>query len=76
MTYTVNFIDCASTYFEEENYCGVMTFVDITDRDSVLLSPISDIVTAVGTDSKSIALTFYNNDPDFVTETTTFNLTL
>jgi hypothetical protein len=53
-----------------------MTFVDITDKDSVLPTPLSDIVTAVGTDSKSLALTFYNNDPDFVTETTTFTLTL
>jgi hypothetical protein len=52
-----------------------MTFVSVVDLNSDLApSVLSDLVTTVGTDSTSLAVTLQSDNEAFVTETTTFTL--
>ena len=75
MTYTLSITDTASDYFGEDNYCNEMTFVSVVDLNSNLApSVLSDLVTTVGTDSTSLAVTLQSDNEAFVTETTTFTL--
>ena len=51
--YGLTFDDNISKYFNTSNLCGPLVFDSIVDTNTVLIDPISNLISVLGTDSTS-----------------------